>query len=86
LLLDNHVNRPAYVKPCIEKAMNQTNLKKPQNWGTVDERKLINTYLKIRETYGRYPMTDADKRADVTKKYLDKGIISDKRDSFKYNV
>ena len=86
LLLDNHVNRPAYVKPCVEKAMNQTNLKKPQNWGTAEERKLINTYLKIRETYGKYPMTDADKRADVTKKYLDKGIISDKRGSFKYNV
>ncbi len=86
LLLDNHVNRPAYVKPCIEKAMNQTNLNKPQNWGTAEERKLINAYLKIRETYGKYPMTHADKRADVTKKYLDKGIISDKRGSFKYNV
>ncbi len=86
LLLDNHVNRPAYVKPCIEKAMNQTNLKKPKNWGTAEERKLIKAYLKIRETYGKYPMTDADKRADVTKKYLDKGIISDKRGSFKYNV
>jgi len=86
LLLDNHVNRPAYVKPCIEKAMNLTNLKKPKNWGTAEERKLINAYLKIRETYGKYPMTDADKRADVTKKYLDKGIISDKRGSFKYNI
>jgi len=86
LLLDNHVNRPAYVKHCIKKAMNQTNLKKPKNWGTAEERKLINAYLKIRETYGKYPMTDADRRADVTKKYLDKGIISDKRGSFKYNV
>ncbi len=86
LLLDNHVNRPAYVKPCIEKAMNQTNLPSPQNWGTAEERKLINAYLKIRETYGKFPMTDANKRADVTKKYLDKGIISDKRGSFKYNV
>jgi hypothetical protein len=86
LLLDNHVNRPAYVKPCIEKAMNQTNLKKPQNWGTAEERKLIIAYLKIRETYGRSPMTDANRRADVTKKYLDNGIISDKRGSFKYNI
>ncbi|HED37737.1 MAG TPA: peptidoglycan-binding protein [Ignavibacteria bacterium] len=86
LLLDNHVNRPAYVKPCIEQAMNQTNLTSPQNWGTAEEQKLINAYLKIRETYGRYPMTDANKRAAVTKKYLDKGIISDKRGSFKYNV
>ncbi|MCK5102996.1 MAG: hypothetical protein KAR17_09275, partial [Cyclobacteriaceae bacterium] len=86
LLLDNHVNRPAYVKPCIEKAMSQANLKKPQNWGTAEERKLISAYLKIRETYGKYPMTDADRRADVTKKYLDKGIISDEKGSFKYNV
>ena len=66
--------------------MNQTNLKKLKNWGTAEERKLIKAYLKIRETYGKYPMTDADRRADVTKKYLDKGIISDKRGSFKYNV
>lgn len=86
LLLDNHVNRPAYVKPCIEKAMNQTNLQGPQNWGTAEEQKLIRAYLKIREIYGRSPMTDAIRRADVTKKYLDKGIISDKRGSFKYNV
>ena len=86
LLLDNHVNRPAYVKQCIKKAMDQENLSRPKNWGTAEERKLINAYLKIRETYGKYPMTDADRRADVTKKYLDKGIISDKRGSFKYNV
>jgi hypothetical protein len=86
LLLDNHVNRPAYVKPCIEKAMNQENLSRPKNWSTAEERKLINAYLKIRETYGRSPMTDANRRADVTKKYLDNGIISDKRGSFKYNV
>jgi len=66
--------------------MNQTNLKKPQNWDTAEERKLITAYLKIRETYGRSPMTDANRRAKVTKKYLDKGIISDKRGSFKYNV
>ena len=86
LLLDNHVNRPAYVKPCIEKAMNQANLPDPKNWGTAEERKLIKAYLQIRETYGKYPMTDADKRAGVTKKYLDSGIISDKRGSFKYNT
>lgn len=85
LLLDNHVNRPAYVKHCIAKALNQTGLTSPQNWGTAEERKLIKAYLQIRETYGKYPMTDANKRAGVTKKYLDNGIISDKRGSFKYN-
>ena len=86
LLLDNHVNRPGYIKPCLEKAMNQTGLSSPQNWDTADERKLIDAYLIIRETHGRSPMTDAAKRAAVTKKYLDDGIISDERGSFQYNI
>ena len=85
LLLDNHVNRPGYVKPCLEKAMAQTGLANPQNWDTADERKLIDAYLVIRETHGRYPMTDAAKRAAVTRRYLDDGIISDERGSFQYN-
>ena len=86
LLLDNHVNRPAYIKPCLEKAMDQTGLANPQNWDAADERKLIDAYLEIRETHGRNPMTDAAKRAAVTRKYLDEGIISDERGSFQYNV
>jgi peptidoglycan hydrolase-like protein with peptidoglycan-binding domain len=86
LLLDNHVNRPGYIKPCLEKAMDQTGLKSPPNWGTAAERRLINAYLKIRETHGRYPMTHAAKRAAVTKKYLDNGIISDERGSFQFNM
>jgi hypothetical protein len=86
LLLDNHVNRPGYIKPCLEKAMDQTGLKSPQNWGTAAESRLINAYLNIRETHGRYPMTHAAKRAAVTKKYLDSGIISDERGSFQYNI
>jgi len=85
LLLDNHVNRPGYVKPCLEKAMAQTGLANPQHWDTADERKLINAYLVIRETHGRYPMTDAAKRAAVTRRYLEDGIISDKRGSFLFN-
>ena len=44
---------------------------------------LIDAYLKIRVTYGKSPMTDAEKRARVTKKYLTDGIISDRRGSFK---
>jgi len=85
LLLDNHVNRPAYVKPCLEKAMAQTGLANPQNWDTADERRLIDAYLAIRKTHGRSPMTDAAKRAAVTRKYLDDGLISDERWSFQYN-
>lgn len=84
LVLDNHVNRPAYIKPCLEKAVDQTGLANPQNWDTADERKLIEAYLEIRKTHGRNPMTDAAKRAAVTKKYLDSGIISDERGSFQY--
>jgi peptidoglycan hydrolase-like protein with peptidoglycan-binding domain len=82
LLLDNHVNRPGYVKPCLEKSLENTNLEKPQNWGTEEEAQLISEYLKVRAIYGRYPMTHADKRAAVTKKYLDKGTISADRHSF----
>jgi len=83
LILDNHVNRPAYVKACLAKALAQTELRNPGEWGTEEERMLIDAYLKIRVTYGKSPMTDAEKRARVTKKYLTDGIISDRRGSFK---
>ena len=86
LLLDNHVNRPGYVKPCLEKAMDVTGLDNPKNWSTNEERKIIDAYLKIRETHGRYPMTHAKKRAAVTKKYLDRKIISDERGSFDFQL
>ncbi len=82
LLLDNHVNRPWYVKECLELAMDVTGLERPETWKTDEERKLIKAYLKIRETYGKCPMTDAKKRADATGRYLAKGIISDERGSF----
>lgn len=84
LILDNHVNRPGYVKPCLEAAMKQANLSDPENWGTREEMRLVEEYLKVRAVYGKYPMTDADNRASVTKKYLDRGIISAERGSFRY--
>ena len=83
LILDNHVNRPAYVKACLARALAQTGLRNPDAWGTDEELKLIDAYLKIRVSYGRSPMTDAAKRARVTKKYLTNGTISDRRGSFK---
>jgi len=86
LILDNHVNRPAYVKPCLEKAMRRTGLTDPGNWGTDQERQLIEVYLEIRETHGRYPMTEANRRALVTRRYVDNGTISEERNSFLYNV
>jgi len=82
LLLDNHVNRPGYVKSCVEEAFKRVNLGDPAGWGTKEEMLLIQEYLKIRAVYGQTPMTDADKRAGVTKKYLDQGIISAERGSF----
>ncbi len=89
LVLDNHVNRPGYIKQCIINAVKQAGLadRKPSDWGTAEEKKVIDAYLTIRETYSRgrgSPMTDAAKRALVTKKYLDQGIISDQRGSFQY--
>jgi hypothetical protein len=82
LILDNHVNRPGYVKSCLKEAMAHTGLSDPGTWDTPEERQLIDAYLEIRETYGKYPMTDAAKRAAVTKKYLDQGVISAERGSF----
>jgi len=83
LILDNHVNRPAYVKTCLAKALRQVELPDPGGWGTEEEGKLIDAYLEIRVTHGRSPMTNAAKRARVTKKYLTNGIISDRRGSFR---
>jgi peptidoglycan hydrolase-like protein with peptidoglycan-binding domain len=85
LILDNHVNRPGYVKPCIRTAMTNTGLMNPTNWSDADELRVINEYIKIRATYGGSPMTHANNRAAVTKKYVDKGTISSKRNSFRYS-
>jgi len=86
LLLDNHVNRPGYVKACVTEALKKAGLPDPAGWGTKEEMRLIEEYLRVRAVYGQTPMTDADKRAAVTKKYLDKGIISAERGSFQYNM
>ena len=86
LLLDNHVNRPGYVKASVTEAMKRARLADPAGWGTGEEMRLIEEYLQVRAVYGQTPMTDADKRAAVTKKYLDKGIISAERGSFQYNL
>jgi peptidoglycan hydrolase-like protein with peptidoglycan-binding domain len=83
LILDNHVNRPAYVKACLAKALKQTGLSDPKGWGDDEEHALLDAYLKIRVTHGNSPMTDAEKRGRVTRKYLKNGTISDRRGSFK---
>lgn len=85
LILDNHVNRPGYVDNCLMNAWKEVGLNNdPNTWTTDDELKLINAYIKIRETYGKSPMTDAAKRARNTIKYLDQGKVSAERGSFMY--
>jgi hypothetical protein len=90
LILDNHVNMPGYVRPSIQQAMEATGLinSDPENWESDDERKLIASYLKIRQTFkmGRgNPMTDAKKRGETTTKYRDSGVLSDVRGTFQYS-
>lgn len=83
LLLDNHVNRPGYLVDTLTKALKNTGQTNPNTWNTGDEKTFLNEYLNVRKTFGRYPMTDSDGRAFVTKRYLTSGIISDTKDSFK---
>ncbi|MEE4264344.1 MAG: LysM peptidoglycan-binding domain-containing protein [Desulfobacteraceae bacterium] len=83
LLLDNHVNRPGYVHSCLAEALARSNLsaEKLARGGDEEEQLVIRNYLDVRETYGRYPMTDARQRASVTRGYVVDGIISSSRGS-----
>jgi peptidoglycan hydrolase-like protein with peptidoglycan-binding domain len=88
LLLDHHVNRPSYVQPSVQQAMQQTGLNNPTFWSTAEERRVIDAYLNIRATFTTgtaAPMTKAHERAAVTKRYLDQRIISAERQSFHYS-
>ncbi len=85
LLLDNHVNRPAYVHGCIASAIENCGMqpeKLSQTNDNDDGRQVIKAYLDARKTYGKIPMTDAEQRGEVTRRYLRDGIISDERGSF----
>ncbi|MEM7373424.1 MAG: peptidoglycan-binding protein [Bacteroidota bacterium] len=89
LLLDNHVNRPGFVKKCIAKAMNQTGLSNPSGWTTQQEQDLLKAYLKIRETYQWTdpkvgPMTHAKKRGDLVTGLMKAGKMSGERGSFAF--
>lgn len=86
LILDNHVNRPGYVRTCIKKAMDAKDLKNPTSWTSAEERKVLEAYLDIRVTHGDSPMTSARHRENVTKKYLAQHVISDERHSFRYTI
>ncbi len=88
LLLDNHVNRPGYLRGCVAAALERSNLtaEKMSRGGDEEEQLVIKNYLDIRQTYGKYPMTDARQRASVTRGYVVDGIISDSRGSFASRV
>ena len=84
LLLDNHVNRPGYLRGCVAAALERSNLTadKMALGGDEEEQLVVKNYLDIRQTYGKYPMTDARQRASVSRGYVVDGIISDSRGSF----
>ena len=87
LLLDNHVNRPGYVKACVEKAFKRVALPHPSGWGDAEEAKLLDAYLVIRNTHPddgnpNKPMTDAAKRADRNKRLVEQGKLMTTRGSF----
>lgn len=85
LLLDNHVNRPGYVRTCLERALVQTGLQAPENWGTEEEQKLLLAYLDIRRTHGKFPMTHARERADRMFSLQKEGKLSPERGSFQFS-
>lgn len=87
LLLDNHVNLPGLVKRAIKAAMDQAGLNDPTNWGTDEERRILEAYVAHRATKvdGVGPMYDAKGRAKRTAAYVGNSIISDERGTFRYS-
>jgi hypothetical protein len=85
LLLDNHVNRPAWIKPCVELAMQQTGLSNPSTFTDQNERDLIQAYLNVRHTYTDGSITPMSKsliRAQSIYAEVTAGKLSEARGSF----
>ncbi len=84
LLLDNHINRPGYVRGCLAAALERSSITPSAmtRGGDEEEQLVLKNYLDIRQTYGKNPMTDARQRASVILGYVVDGIISDSRGSF----
>lgn len=87
LLLDNHVNLPGLVRRALQAAMEETGLTDPTNWGSDEERKVLEAYVQHRATKvdGVGPMYDAINRAKRTANYVGENIISDERGTFRYS-
>ncbi len=84
LLLDNYRYRPGYVRDCLKEAMDQTGLLDPGGWTSQEEQMVLETYVKNRPSFGKYPMEDALYRAKMTQSFLDRGILSAERGSFQH--
>ena len=86
LLLDNHVNRPAWVSKCLEQGIQQSGVPMaPDTWGDQEEQRVLAAYLNVREIYKEKqsnPMTESRLRADKIYRKVQEGKLSDRRGSF----
>lgn len=86
LLLDNHVNRPAFVEGTVARALDRKGWTAAQLAAAGDERGFLDEYLRVRKDYGgTRAMTDSDRRAEVTRRYVQDGLLSDRRGTFESN-
>ncbi len=87
LLLDNHVNRPAYVVPGLAEAIKQLNSSPATlaNGSTETELRVLERYLQVRQTFGSNPMTHAKTRGDRISRQVREGYLSQERGSFVSN-
>ncbi|HYW73268.1 MAG TPA: SH3 domain-containing protein [Pyrinomonadaceae bacterium] len=83
LILDEHVNRPGHVPGTLAAAVNDFinsgGASDPTNWGTPDEAKLLNFYIKRRS---QTSMTDSNNRAQRIRQAVANGLASADRGSF----
>ncbi len=84
LLLDHHVNRPAYVASTLAEALWQLDLA-PQDLlqgSTAEEQRVLDCYLDIRPSFGSKPMTQAQYRGDRIRHQVEAGQLSIEHGSF----
>ncbi len=84
LLLDQHVNRPGHVPKVLAQAVaafvdERGGNDEPSLWSADDEARLLEIYIRLRNATS---MTDAQARADRTRKAADLGLASDRRGSY----